>query len=252
MAAASASRSPGRDEQAVLAVAHELRHPADGGRDHRGPDGEGLHDRVREVLPGGGEERGVGRAEEREHAVPVERAEEADAAVERRARQRAPANFRQIRAVPGDRAGSRPSTRTSASSATSSAFCRVIRPANASAARRRRALRAPRRGREEAEAGSRVRQHGDPLLGDAPATASAARYALGQTRWPTRRSARSRAWRSSRTRSPPPKRWNSSRSPSKSPQAPRALVGLVRDELDDDGPPRERRSEDARPSMLVA
>ncbi len=100
-----------------------------------------------------------------------------------------------------------PSTRTRASRATSSAFCFVIRPANASSGPstsscRARLVAIGKSGSGGAAFGSTVtRSRGTPQL-----TASAARYPLGQTRWATRRSARSRAFRSARTRSPPPKR----------------------------------------------
>ena len=72
----------GRHEQAVLAVADDLRHAADGGRDHRTADGERLDDRVREVLPGGREHGGVGGAEEAKDRLARDAAEEAHARVE--------------------------------------------------------------------------------------------------------------------------------------------------------------------------
>ena len=98
---------PGRrggDEQAVLAVAHDLGHAADRRRDHRGADRERLDDRVREVLPGRREQRGVGGTEQAQHRSRGTLPEEADAPVEpelarRGARAlRAPARRRRRRA----------------------------------------------------------------------------------------------------------------------------------------------------------
>ena len=54
-----------RHQQAVLAVADDLRHAADGGRDHRRADRQRLEHGVRQVLPGRREQRRVGGGEER-------------------------------------------------------------------------------------------------------------------------------------------------------------------------------------------
>ncbi len=75
-------RVSGRDEQAVLSVAHDLRHTAHSRGDNGTADRERLDDRVGKVLPGRREQRSVGRTEEAEHRLTRNAPEEADAPVE--------------------------------------------------------------------------------------------------------------------------------------------------------------------------
>ncbi len=120
-----------RDEQAVHAVAHDLGHAADRGCDHRAAHGERLHDRVREVLPRGRQQRGVRRAEEAQHLVARDGPQEAHPLLEPELAS-PPLERRAIGAVAGDRPARPRRPRASASSAVPSDFCGPSRPANAS------------------------------------------------------------------------------------------------------------------------
>ena len=233
-----------RHEQAVLPVADDLRDPADRRRDHRRSRGERLEQRVREVLPGGGQERRVGGAEERDHVVARPGAEEADAIRRARARRR------DARAPPAPgpsprTSSSTPGTRASASSASSSAFCAVSRPAMPSA----EPVDAERRARLVAR---RVRRHarapGSGRRSRAPGRGPSRARSRGGTRSARRPGARDGARRcasraANRTRSPPRCAWNCLERAVEPAGAPLPLVRLVGDELDDERPPRERRAE---------
>ena len=111
----SALGVPGLDEQAVSSSRHHLGDAAGARREHGRSDRERLDDRVREVLPRRGEDRGVGGAEELEHAV---------------------AGLRRRGSARGRRSPARPRDARAA---------RGPAPRRRSAARRRRRARPPRR-----------------------------------------------------------------------------------------------------------
>ena len=71
-----------RDEQAVLAVVHDLGHTAHGRGDDRRADRQRLDDRVGEVLPGGRKQRGIPGTEQAQDPLARDAPEEADAPVE--------------------------------------------------------------------------------------------------------------------------------------------------------------------------
>src|SRR4051812_34129123 len=71
-----------RDEQPVHAVADDLGDTAGRRCEYRRSGGEGLDNRVREVLPAGRENRRVGRSEELDHTLARLGAQEAHAALE--------------------------------------------------------------------------------------------------------------------------------------------------------------------------
>ena len=82
IAAARAAGSPGGTSSPFSPSRTTSGDAAHRGRDHGRPDRQRLDDRVREVLPRRRENRRVGAAEEREHLVAADRAEELDARVE--------------------------------------------------------------------------------------------------------------------------------------------------------------------------
>ncbi len=114
IAAASASRSPGSTTRPFTPSRDDLGDAAGPRRDHRRAHRERLDDRVREVLPRRGEQRGVAGAEELEHLAARERAEEA--AVAERARA-PPGRARRRRSRAPPRPGARPRSRRRATSA---------------------------------------------------------------------------------------------------------------------------------------
>ena len=145
------------------------------------------------------------------------------------------------------------STRATASRATSSAFCRVIRPANASVGPSMPNLsRAASRSGSAGSGGAAFGMTVTRSSSTPHAIASDARYALGQTRASTRRSVRSRACRRTRTRAPPPNCWKASRSPSNSPMRRARSYASSATSLATTGRRASDAPSEARPSMLVA
>ena len=237
----------GRHEQAVLAVADDLRErrrPRSRSRAsrRRAP----RRQRVREVLPGGGEERRVGGPEEREHVVARPRAEEADAVVETPSSAARALERRPLGPVADDE-------QLDAGNACERLRARPRAPSAPSAGRRM-----PSVGPVDAEHGARApRASGAPAR---PARGSGRRSraprggpSRAQSRGGTRsgqttraratQRGRSRRAERPRTRAPPRCAWNASSVAGEATRAPLALVRLVGGELDDERPSRECRAE---------
>ena len=201
-----------RDEQAVLAVMHDLGHTAHGRGDDRRADRQRLDDRVGEVLPGGRKQRGIAGTEQAQDPLARDAPEEADAPVEPELANTA-LERRALRPVAGDDEGHvRSASRGPAAPRRAPSAARGD-PRRRARARRPRAPRAAARGRAWAGSRCRVRKNRDPLGIEPPAEGDVTEVPLGQKTCRAPLSAVFRDIRRKRVRTPPLSRWNSSSVP---------------------------------------